>query len=352
MAKKRKQQFSKLKKFLFAFGGLLLLFAVIIAFSFYQKIYAPGVEIKKNDPYLYLPTSSNYDDLIAILEQNQLVHSIENFDWVARKMNLQNHIHPGKYKLEKNMSNSVLARLLRSGKQEPVKLVLKKFRLKEDVVSFVSHKLEADSITLITALNDPVYLRNFNLEPDAAIALFIPNTYEFYWNTSSEQFLIRMKKEYDRFWNEQRKQLAKSVNLTPVQVITLASIIEEETNYNHEKPRMAGLYLNRLKAGMKLQADPTVKFALKNFTLRRILYVHLSYESQFNTYRYPGLPPGPICTPSITSVDAVLHAERNDYFYFCADPDKPGTSVFARTLKEHQLNARRYQYWLDGIGVK
>jgi UPF0755 protein len=264
-------------------------------------------------------------------------------------MNLQNNIHAGKYRIENRMSNYALAKVLRSGKQEPVKLVINKFRLKEDLVSFVSHKLETDSLTLITALNDSIYLRRFNLRKDEALALFIPNTYEFYWNTSPELFIGRMKREYDLFWNEERRQLAKDEKMKPVQVVILASIVEEETNYNPEKARIAGVYLNRIWAGMNLQADPTVKYSLKNFLLKRIYRIDLAFDSPYNTYRYKGLPPGPICTPSIASIDAVLHAEQHDYFYFCADPDKPGTHVFAKTLKEHQLNAKRYQHWLDQL---
>ncbi len=352
MAKKRKQHLSLWNKILFAFAAILIFSAGLIVYNFYQKAYAPAISFNKNEPYFYVATGSSYDNLLAALQQNHVVHSIENFDWVARQMQLQNHLHPGKYRLESGMSNHALAAVLRSGKQEPVKLVMKKFRLKEDVVRFVSHKLEADSLTLITALNDSVHLRKFQMKPDEAIALFIPNTYEFLWNTSAKQFLEKMKREYDHFWNTERKGAAATLGLTPTQVITLASIIEEETNYTPEKSRMAGLYLNRLRMGMNLQADPTVKFAMKNFALKRILTVHLNYDSPYNTYRNKGLPPGPICTPSIATIEAVLHAERNDYIYFCAAPDKPGTSVFARTLREHQINAKRYQHWLDSIGIK
>lgn len=343
----KKKSITGWKKFLIAFGAVVLVFILIIGFNLYLKIYAPSVRVNDNEPYLYIPTGSSYDNLLAIIQNKHLVHSIENFDWVARQMNLQSSLHAGKYRIENAMSNYALAKLLRSGKQEPVKLVLKKFRLKEDVVSFVSQKLEADSLTLITALDDSIYLRRFDLTPEQAVALFIPNTYEFLWNTSAEQFLQRMKREYDNFWNEERMQAALLQNLKPVEAITLASIIEEETNYNPEKPRMAGVYLNRLSRGIFLQADPTVKFALQNFSLRRILNADLNYNSVYNTYQHSGLPPGPICTPSIASIDAVLHAEHNDYFYFCANPDKPGTHVFAKTLDEHLLNAKRYQHWLD-----
>lgn len=351
MAKRKSKKISAWKKFVIAFGGVVLLSILIIAFSFYQKIYAPSVSVDPAEPYVYVPTGSTYDNLLAILQKNHLVRSIEHFDWVARQMNLQSNVHAGKYRIENRMSNYALAKVLRSGIQEPVKLVINKFRLKEDLAGFVSHKLEADSLTLITALDDSIYLRRFNLGKDEALALFIPNTYEFFWNTSPELFIGRMKREYDHFWNEERMQLASEAKMDPVQIIILASIIEEETNYNPEKARMAGVYLNRLRVGMNLQADPTVKFALKNFLLKRILTIDLDYDSPYNTYRNKGLPPGPICTPSIASIDAVLHAERNDYFYFCADPDKPGTHAFAKNYQQHMLNARRYQRWLDQQGL-
>jgi UPF0755 protein len=352
VAKKKGKMVPAWKKFLIAFVGVIALSALIIAFNFYNRVYAPSVSVNKEEPYLYIPTGSTYDNLLAILQQNQVVHSIEDFDWVAKWMNLQNNVHAGKYRLENRMSNYKLAYLLRSGNQEAVKLVIVKFRLKEEVAGFVSNKLEADSLKLITALNDSVYLRQFDLKTEEAIALFIPNTYEFRWNTSAEQFMQRMKREFDTFWNTERRQQAAAKNLTPVQVITLASIVEEETNYNPDKQLIAGVYLNRLRTGMPLQADPTVKFAMKKFMLTRILNADLEYDSPFNTYRYNGLPPGPICTPSISSIDAVLRAERNDYFYFCADPDQPGKHAFAKTLVEHSLNAKRYQRWLNQNNIR
>jgi UPF0755 protein len=352
VARKKKGRGLKIKKFLIALAGIVLLFIIALGGNFYLKIYAPSISVNKNDPYVYIPTGSNYDELLVILQDRHTVHSIENFDWVARRMNLQNNIHPGKYRINSGMSNYALSQLLRSGKQEPVKLLINKFRLKEDLCGFISHKLEADSVTLIISLDDSLYLRRFGLKPVEAMALFIPNTYEFYWNTSAEQFIERMKREYDRYWTEDRKAMARAQNLSPIQITILASIIEEETNHNPEKPRIAGVYLNRLHTGMNLQADPTVKFALKNFSLHRIYFADLNFDSDFNTYKHAGLPPGPICTPSVASMEAVLHAERNDYFYFCADPDKPGTHAFAKTFAQHQLNAKRYQQWLAQQNIR
>jgi len=351
MAKKKKS-FSTWKRFVIAFCLVILFFAFLTGYNYYRKIYAPAVVYNAREPYLYIPTGSNYDNVLAILQREKLVRSIESFDWVARKMNLPANIHPGKYKIGKRMSNYNLAALLRSGIQEHVRLVINKFRLKSDFIRFVSTQLEVDSGTLIIALNDSIYLRQFNLNPENVMTLFVPNTYEFYWNTSAEKFLDRMKIEHDRFWNTTRKKEAAALNLTPAKATILASIVEEETNYNPEKPLIAGVYLNRIRRGMNLQADPTVKFAIGNFAMKRIYSRDLDYVSPYNTYLHQGLPPGPICTPSVSTIDSVLHAPRNEFLYFCADPDKPGTHVFARTLQQHQLNALRYQRWLNSIGNK
>jgi UPF0755 protein len=351
MAKKKKKPMSKWRRYLVAVAAVVAFFLIAISINFYIKIYAPSVRFADDDHYLYVPTGTGFNQLLTIISDKKIVHSIEAFHWVALQMKLQDNIHAGRYRLEQGMSNYDLVKLLRSGRQEPVKLVINKFRLEEDFAGFISHKLEADSITLITYLNDNEYLQRVGFNTQNSMALFIPNTYEFYWNTSASEFFDRMKKEYDHFWNEERKNKAIKLGLSPVEVITLASIVEEETNYNQEKSRIAGVYLNRIKNNMLLQADPTVKFALKDFTLTRVLNIHTAYSSPYNTYINKGLPPGPICNPSIITIDAVLNAEQNEYLYFCANPDKPGSHVFAKTYQEHQLNARRYQKWLMQRGV-
>jgi len=314
-------------------------------------IYAPSVHYADDDRYLYVPTGSDFNQLLTILSDKKIVHNIEDFHWVAIQMKLSDHVYAGRYRLERGMSNYDLVKLLRSGKQEPVKLVINKFRLKEDFAGFISHKLEVDSTALINLLDDDEHMQPFGFDSQNSMTLFIPNTYEFYWNTNATKFLERMKKEYDRFWTEERKNKATKLGLTPMEIYTLASIVEEETNYNPEKSRIAGVYLNRIRDNMKLQADPTVKFALKDFSLTRVLNIHAAFPSSYNTYLHVGLPPGPICIPSIPTIDAVLNAEENEYFYFCANPDKPGTHVFAKTYQQHQLNALRYQKWLNQRGV-
>jgi UPF0755 protein len=338
---------SIVKKICLAGLAVLLLAGGVMAFTYYQRIYGPSVQADESPAYFYLPTGSSYHDLLRQLEAGGTVKSVKDFAWVAEKMNLPAKIFPGQYRLENGMSNYALAALLRSGRQEPVKLVMKKFRRKEELVSFIAGKLETDSAQLLLLLNDSIRLQSFDTDVKNVMALFIPNTYQLYWNTDHEEFLERMKKESDRFWNRDREAAAKALRLSRAEVITLASIVEEETNYQAEKARIAAVYLNRLNKGMLLQADPTVKFALQNFELKRVLNVHLTYTSPYNTYLVKGLPPGPICTPSIASIEAVLQPEENRYYYFCANPDQPGTHVFAETYSQHLLNARRYQQWLN-----
>lgn len=336
-----------LRIILFAVAGIALLFALITAYSFYRKIYAPSVQLSGSADYFFIRTGSGYERVVSDLLKKEIISDSARFDWVARNMNLPNHVYAGRYKLENGMSNYALVSLLRSGRQEPVNLVITKFRVKKDAAGFISRRLEADSAQLIRALNDPDYAARFSMNTEEVMCLFIPNTYQFYWNTDADKLFARMKKEYDRFWNDERRSSAAVLKLSPQEVMILASIVEEETNYNPEKSRIAGVYLNRLRKGMLLQADPTVRFALNDFTLKRILNRHLEYDSPYNTYLHGGLPPGPICTPSITSIDAVLQAERNEYYYFCADPDKPGTHVFAKDYRQHAVNAKRYQQWLS-----
>jgi len=326
----------------------IIILAAILATAvyFYQKINAPKVQLPE-DGFLYVPTGTNYEELVAVLEDQKFISDKASFEWIAKQKNLPNNVRPGRYEVKRNMSIKSLVSMLRNGEQKPLNVVINKFRLKEELAGFISQKLEIDSLALLIGLNDEVYLRTYGITPETSMSLFVPNTYEFYWNTSLDRFMERMKLEFDNFWNDKRRQEANKFHLTPEQVMILASIVEEETNYEPEKSTIAGVYMNRLQKGILLQADPTVKFALKDFTITRVLTVHTEYDSPYNTYRYSGLPPGPICTPSIKTIDAVLNAETHNYLYFCASPDKIGTHAFAKTLREHELNAKRYQKWLN-----
>lgn len=303
--------------------------------------------IASEQPFeLYIPTGSSYEDVLHIMEDS-VVRDMESFKWLADIMNYPSHVYPGRYIIQPPMTNRSLIRLLRSGKQVPVKLVMNKFRIKTEIAGFVSKVLEADSAVLDSLLHDPEYLSDINRTPDNIMTWFVPNTYEFYWNTDSETFIKRMQREYDTFWNENRKAKAAAKGLTPDEVMVLASIVEEESQQHQERPTIAGLYLNRLNRGMRLEADPTVKYALQKFEIRRVLKVDLQHQSPYNTYLNTGLPPGPICTPSINAIEAVLNAEKHDYLFMCAKVDAPGYHAFAKTLAQHNENARKFQKWLN-----
>jgi UPF0755 protein len=237
--------------------------------------------------------------------------------------------------------------MLRAGKQVPVEVVLQNVRLKRKLASDLSKQIEPDSLSIWRFLNDDIFLSKFGFNTQNILAMFIPNTYEFYWNTSVEDLFEKMHNEYKKFWNETRINKCESIGITPIEASILASITEEETVKNDEKPIIAGLYLNRIKKGMLLQADPTVRFALGNFGIKRVLDKYKEINSPYNTYKHAGLPPGPICIPSIVTIDAVLNHQQNQYLYMCAKEDFSGYHNFARTLEQHNLNAQRYQKALN-----
>ncbi|WP_298714080.1 endolytic transglycosylase MltG [Chitinophaga sp.] len=330
-------------------GACLIAGALVVAA---YLLMGPNTRSFGDKKYFYVPTGSRYEDVLRGLSEQEIISSSSTFNLVARQLGYPSRVKAGRYEIRKGMSNLEIVRILRSGKQSPVKLVINKLRLKNDFIRLVSNNLEADSAAMRAILEDPVYLRQFGLDTTTVMAAVMPNTYEFYWNTPAAKVFDKISDAYETFWNDTRKQKAAALNLTPVQVTVLASIVEEETNRNDEKPVIASVYLNRLKKGMRLGADPTVKFALQNFALRRIYNTHLEYDSPYNTYRYYGLPPGPICTPSARSIDAVLTPAETDYLFFAARPDGSGYHSFAVTFKEHLENARAYQKGLNARGIK
>lgn len=330
---------------------ILLLLAICGGFVAY-KIWGPNTGSMKKGEYLYIPTGASYDYVLNELEEGGYVADIASFDILAERANYPNHVKAGRYKIPAGMSNIDMIRKLRSGRQSPLDLVINKLRTKEDFIRLVASKLEPDSASLGKIISDSNYLKKYGFNNETALAVVIPDTYEFFWNTSADGVYSRLADYYNRFWNEERKQKAFSKNLTPTQVMILASIVEEETNKVKERPVVASVYLNRLEHNMKLQADPTIKFALQNFALRRILNTHLQSESPYNTYRFQGLPPGPIATPSKSSIQAVLNAPDTDYLYFCAKEDFSGYHNFASSYSEHMKNARAYQKALNERGIK
>ncbi len=321
------------------------------ATNFSLKLFRSNTNNQFEQGYLYIPTGSNLDDVVAIIKAQHILNNTESFKWVASKMNFKN-IKPGKYKITKGLSNIELVRLLRSGKQEPIKLTFQNIRLKTDFAGYIGKNFEIDSLAFLNMLDSIDLVRQYGFDEETIFCMFIPNTYELYWNTSKEKFFERMQKEYVKFWNTERLAQAKAIGLSPVQVSILASIVDQEALLNREMIRIAGVYMNRLNRGIKLEADPTVIFANGDFTVKRVLYKLLQKDSPYNTYKYIGLPPGPICMPSVAAIDAVLHFEKHNYIYFCAKEDFSGLHNFASNVTEHQMNARKFQQALNNRGIK
>jgi UPF0755 protein len=328
---------------------IILGIAIFYGYKLYQKIYAPSVETPQHsDYYFYIHTGDSFEDVINNLYQQHLIDNKEIFKWIAEKKNYNNNVHPGRYLLKNKMSNNELINLLRSGNQMPVKVTFHNVRTKEQLAGKITKNLEADSARFLALLNDESFVKQYGFNTNTILTMFLPNTYEMYWNTNEEALFEKMAKEYKKFWTEERKQKAKNIGLSQSEVSILASIVEaEQRTISTERPKIAGLYINRLKKGMLLQSDPTVIYAMGDFTINRVLTKHLTIDSPYNTYKYKGLPPGPILLPSINSIDAVLNYERHNYIYMCAKEDFSGYHAFATNLREHAVNARKFQQVLN-----
>jgi UPF0755 protein len=348
MAPKKKGKSSFLKKVFIIFILLLIVGGGITGWEFYKIIYQPNVSLKgEKSTFIYIPTGADINTVKNILSEKGIVVDINSFEWVAERKKYKDRIYPGKYLIKSGMNNNELVNLLRSGRQVSVKLVINNFRKKEEIISLVGKQLEADSARLSAIFRDEAFLNKYGLNTENAGTLFIPNTYEFNWNTSAEQFIERMRKEHQKFWTDEKIVKAKALKLSQADVSILASIVEKETRKRYEMPTIAGVYLNRLKKGMLLQADPTLVYASGNFNITRVLNIHKEVDSPYNTYKYVGLPPGPICIPDARSIEAVLNYEKHDYLYFCANPDMSFTHVFAKTYDQHLVNARKFQQELN-----
>lgn len=344
----------KNKKVLIVIGiaVVVTVVALVVGLKFWNYIYSPNVKVEEDAAYICIPTGAQYEDVKNIINELGYIDDIESFDFVAEKKEYPDRVLPGRYEIKNGMSNNELINLLRSGKQSPVRVSFISLRSLDLLAGKVSGYIEADSVHISEMLRSPEVILSYGFTPNTFISMFIPNTYEFYWNTSTEKFLQRMANEYKKFWNEDRLEKSQNMGLSQSEVSTLASIIEEETQKNDEKKRIAGVYVNRLKKGMILQADPTVKFAVNDFTIKRVLNKHLEVESPYNTYKYTGLPPGPICIPSIASIDAVLDYEKHNYLYFCAKDDFSGYHTFSTTLSQHNINAKKYHNALRRAGIR
>lgn len=332
--------------------SLLVIIIVGVALAAYgYSIINTGFDIKKTT-YIYIDERKDYDILLKELKDSAKVNNLSNFERLASVMGYKDNLRTGRYTVTSDMNIFTLIRHLRSGHQTPVNLTFNNIRTKENFVERISNQLMIDKEDLLLILNDPEKCNNLGFTPETIVAMFIPNTYQFYWDISLDNFLQKMNKEYTKFWNEDRLAKAKAIGLSPTEVSTLASIVEEECTYTDEYSMVAGLYLNRLHIGQALQADPTVKFAVGDFSLRRILNKHLTVDSPYNTYKYQGLPPGPIRIPSIKGIDAVLNHITHDYLYMCAKEDFSGRHNFAKTFPEHQRNASLYRAELNKRGIK
>jgi len=341
-----------LKRIFLILALVALAFATYFGFKFYVNMFAVNTPYKLENNVLLIPSGSTLDDVIDSLKVNGQILNENHLRWTAKKMYYGDEsIKRGRYIIEVPANNHSIVSVLRGGRQAPLQVTIHNVRTIEQMAGRVASRLEFDSIDLVEYL-DHHFDSIAGTTPPTRLTRFLPNTYEFYWTVSPEEFCNRMFKEYEHYWTTERSAKAEKQGLTIEEVYTLASIIEKETNYNPEKPRMAGVYLNRIRDGIPLQADPTIVFALGEFDLKRILYGHLIIDSPYNTYKNLGLPPGPIFMPGLASINAVLDKEDHNYLYFCARPTEDGPGhAYAETLPAHHVNAQRYQDWLNTQGI-
>lgn len=319
-----------------------------IAFYAYNSIFGNYV---KEDVYLTIPSASSYQEVLESLKKNNLIKNEHFFSLLANKMNYPNNIYSGKYEFEKGISLYDVLVKLRGAHQSPVKLTINNVNFKQDLAGKIGAQLEIDSASFLNYINNDSAISKLGYNKDNILCLFIPNTYEFYWNVSFNSFIEKFEKEHATFWNETRTKKANKLDLTPNEVFILASIVEKEYKFADERKRIAGVYINRIKKGMKLQADPTVKFAIGDLSLKRVLTVHTEYDNPYNTYYYAGLPPGPICLPETSTIEDVLNAEEHNYIYFCAKADLSGYHTFNTNYNGHLNAARLYQAALNKLRI-
>jgi len=344
----------KYKILLGVFAGLSV-FVIATSYYIYQMAYTPSVLTQKGakEQVLYIPKGMSYKKLAKQLREDGTIQHPVAFGVFSKWMNYVDNVKAGRYILTPKMNTLDFVRQLRSGNQAPVNVTFNEnLRFLSDVAGKITTNLAIDSAEFATYLLDENTAKEFGFDKDNFISMFLPNTYEMYWTASKEEVVERMKKEYDKFWTDERKELAKKQNLSQKEVAILASIVDAETRFADEKPRVAGVYLNRLEREMLLQADPTLVFAHNDFTIKRVLNRHKEIESPFNTYKYVGLPPSPIRLPSISGLNADLKPENHDYIFFCAKEDFSGYHAFAKTNEEHDKNARRYRNALNARGIK
>jgi len=344
----------KLKKIFTIFSILLVTAASIYGYAIYREIFASNTNFDSKKTYVYIPTDGNFENVVAII--TPFVKDVERFKMVAEKKSYPTNVKAGKFLLKKGMNSNDIINSLRQN--VAVDLAFNNQERLEDFGGRIGSQIEADSLSLLTAFKDPKFLEENGFTEENVLSLFIPNSYEFFWNINAVKFRDRMAKEYRKFWTETRIEKAKALNLTPIQASILASIVHKETVKKDERPRVAGVYLNRYSKGIKLEADPTVIYALKkakndfSIVIKRVLFKDLETDSPYNTYKYSGLPPGPIAMPDITAIEAVLNPEKHNFIYFCASVTNFGYHEFAVTASQHEVNRQKYVAWVNKKGIK
>lgn len=327
---------------------------IIYGFILISQIFSDNTKFTEKEVYVHVPTDATYQQVMDSLKN--YVTKLDRFEMVANKMSYPENVKSGRFLLTKGMNSYELVKAMRNN--VPVKLAFNNQERIENLAGRVGSQIEADSLSLLNSFKDSVFLKENGFTEENVLSMFIANTYEVYWNTSAEKFRDKMIKEYRNFWDKERVAKAEKQGLSPIEVTTLASIVHKESVKKDERPRIAGVYLNRLRAGMPLQADPTVIFAKKkkdndfNQIIKRVFYNDLFLNSPYNTYKVVGLPPGPIAMPDITALEAVLDPEKNNFIYFCASVDRFGYHEFAATLAEHNVNAKKYADWVNAQGIK
>lgn len=343
-----------IKKLLWAVALIGLIICGGFAYYIYNTMFSSNTNFENENAYIYVPTNASYNEVRSQLEP--LLKDMEAFDALAKQKKYTTNIKAGRFEITKGMNNNDIINSIRS-KNLPIKIAFNNQHSIKDLAARISKQIEADSVALEKAMLDPSFLTKNGFNEATALGMYLPNSYEFFWNTSAETFRDRMLTEYNRFWTEERKAKAKKLNLSPNEVITLASIVHEESKKADEQPRVAGVYLNRLRIGMPLQADPTLKFAAyqlpeyQNTIIRRVLNIHKTINSPYNTYQNVGLPPGLIAMPDLSAIKAVLNPESHKYLYFAADAKRLGYHKFAKTLGQHNNNAREYHRYLSSQGI-
>ena len=344
-----------IKKILLGVTLLGLVAAGVFAYYVYNAVLSPNTNFDTESVTVYIPTNTTYTEIIEKI--SPLVKDVYSFDAVARRKGYANHIKAGKYAIEKGANNNRIIDILRS-ENTPINVSFNNQERLENLAGRIGAQIEADSISLINAFKESSFLKENNFSEATALSMYVPNKYQFYWNTSAEEFRARMLKEYNRFWNESRQRKLKEIGLSKDEVVVLASLVQKETAKVDERPRVAGVYMNRYLNNWKLEADPTVIYALKkhrndwDVVIKRVLYKDLELDSPYNTYKNIGLPPGPIAMPDISSIDAVLNYEKHEYYFFVANVEKFGYHKFAKTPAQHNRNKVDYVKWVNKQGIK